>query len=117
MSGKACDCGLLSEFLFSWNRRRREERSENAEDVRSMEQNSETTLKGQLVLDVEVNVPMPLSKLPKRVLKSAGGTLIRLVMKRMLKGFLVLLVQDFERWCYGESRTTVDTSASKEGDN
>ena len=86
--------------------------------VSVVDQNSETTaLKGQLVLDVEVNVPMPLSKLPKRVLKSAGGTLIRLVMKRMLKGFLVLLVHDFERWCYGESRTTVDTSASKEGDN
>jgi hypothetical protein len=97
-------------------RRRREERSENVEDVRLMEQNSETTLKGQLVLDVEVNVPMPLSKLPKRVLKSAGGTLIRLVMKRMLKGFLVLLVQDFERWCYGDYRTAIDAPAPKEED-
>ena len=65
---------------------------------------NKTILKGLLVLQVEVNVPTPLSKLPRRVLKSTGGTLIRLVMQRMLKGFLSLLVRDYETWGYHETR-------------
>lgn len=61
-----------------------------------------TFLTGSLLLDVQVNVPMPLSKLPRRVLTSAGGALVRIVVQRMLKGFLALLAKDFEGWCKKE---------------
>ncbi len=62
-----------------------------------------TVLRSDLALRVEVNIPMPLSKLPARVLRSGGGTLIRLVVQRMLKGFMVLLARDFESWVYSAS--------------
>ncbi|QDZ21942.1 DUF1997 domain-containing protein [Chloropicon primus] len=65
---------------------------------------NKTHLRGELLLDVEVDVPAPLNKLPIRILRSGGGTLIRLVMQRMLRGFLAALARDFESWCCNEAR-------------
>jgi len=52
---------------------------------------------GNLTLDLEIKVPSPISKLPSRVLEFAGGAATKLVMKRMLSGFLNLLMEDFQR--------------------
>ena len=55
------------------------------------------SLEGRLLLNVAVRVPAPLSAMPAPALKAGGATLIRLVVKRMLAGFLQLLANDFEK--------------------
>ena len=93
---------------ISQEQRRRGKRNGSGADATGT--SGRAILGGDLHLEVEVNVPSPLSRLPRRVLRSSGGTLIRLVMQRMLKGFLTLLARDFERWCYNDEARELETT-------
>jgi Protein of unknown function (DUF1997) len=53
----------------------------------------------------QLAVPPPLASLPGPLLGGAGSLLARAVMQAMLPRFADLLVEDYGKWCRGQSRT------------
>jgi hypothetical protein len=75
--------------------------------------NGVTQLKGRADLQVNVEVPFPLSLTPKPILEATGNSLLKSVLVRIKQKLMHQLLLDYRQWANQDTQASIQTQPKK----